>query len=266
MNTDGTIPLERLVNESNVRANADTELQTAINNIVNNKNLIANENGGVALGYNASVSLAGTGAAVGNNASATAGGAVGNNASATNGGAVGYGAKSEGILGGGAIGYNAYSNGGGGAIGCNATATSGFSGGYNAKSSVDAIQLGTGTNSVAKTLQVYGYQLMDSSGFVPLTRLHSPTLLWNGSATSGTLTLSQDMSNYRYFILEGLQSTSLGNIITAFVFRNGRTSLQIYLGQNGTSNAYEMAVTISGTSATIAKRQNAIIKYIYGIE
>lgn len=201
----------------------------SLNEIINNTTKIANSSGG---------------GSVGNSSLAVQGGAVGNTAHAGN----------------------------GGAIGLYATTGAGLAGGYKAKAvdsdgnGIDAIQLGTGTNSTAKTLQVYKYQLMNANGYVPSARLHPPTLLWSGTASSGTLTLSQDMSKYRYFILEGLQSTSLGNIITAFVFRNGRTSLQIYLGQNGTSNAYEMAVTISGTSATISKRQNAIIKYIYGIE
>ena len=51
----------------------------------------------------------------------------------------------------------------GGAIGNNAVATSGFSGGNNAKSTVDAIQLGMGTNTTAKSLQVYNDNLFDAN-------------------------------------------------------------------------------------------------------
>lgn len=53
----------------------------------------------------------------------------------------------------------------------------GFSGGYKAKvgsvnsTAIDAIQLGEGTNSAEKTLQVYGYQLMDADGKIPEERL-----------------------------------------------------------------------------------------------
>ena len=79
----------------------------------------------------------------GNNASETGGGgAIGSGASTTSGGAVGSGAKSG----------------------------SGFSGGSNAKSgtssgaAIDCIQLGTGTNSTAKTMQVYSKRITESDG------------------------------------------------------------------------------------------------------
>lgn len=102
------------------KANADaiTALDTRVDNIENNTTLIKNEHGGFAGGEQAS---------------ATLGGAIGYSASTTS----------------------------GGAIGSRAIAGSGFSGGYQAKTinsdsePIDAIQLGTGTNSTAKTLQVY---------------------------------------------------------------------------------------------------------------
>ena len=77
------------------------------------------------------------------------GGAVGMDASASHGGAVGKDAFA---------GY-------GGAVGSGAYAYSGFSGGRNAKvpEEIDAIQLGEGTNSTAKTLQVYGDNLYNAS-------------------------------------------------------------------------------------------------------
>lgn len=125
------------------------------------------------------------GGAVGNGASSENGGAVGKNASTRYGGAVGVGASSEA---GGAIGGNAYTGFGGaigdgtsstngGAVGRSAKTSSGFAGGYKAKTvtstdePIDAIQLGTGTNSNEKTLQVYNYQLMDASGNIPQARL-----------------------------------------------------------------------------------------------
>lgn len=52
---------------------------------------------------------------------------------------------------------------GGGSIGNGASATSGFSGGLNAKSSVDSIQLGTGTNTQAKTLQIYNDNIYNAN-------------------------------------------------------------------------------------------------------
>lgn len=66
----------------------------------------------------------------------------------------------------------------GAAIGADAKAGAGFAGGKSAKAvdssggGIDAIQLGTGTNSVPKTLQAYGYQLMDANGKIPDARLN----------------------------------------------------------------------------------------------
>ena len=54
----------------------------------------------------------------------------------------------------------------------------GFAGGKAAKAvdssggGIDAIQLGTGTNSTPKTVQAYGYQLMDANGKIPDARLN----------------------------------------------------------------------------------------------
>ena len=148
----------------------------------NNKADKQNSDGGFAAGNGASAT---TGGAVGNGASAVIGGAVGNNASATYGGAVGNGASATY---GGAVGFNASATYGGavgwgatattgGAVGQNAKTSTGFAGGYNAKTQdssgdgIDAIQLGSGTNSTAKTLQVYEYQLMDADGNIPSERL-----------------------------------------------------------------------------------------------
>lgn len=78
---------------------------------------------------------------------------------------------------GGAIGINATST-WGGAVGGYASSTRGFSGGYNAESSVDSIQLGAGTNTEEKSLQVYDKQLMNGNGYIPASRLisHSETI------------------------------------------------------------------------------------------
>ena len=90
------------------------------------------------------------------------GGAVGNGASVySGGGAVGNGAAAD----------------SGGAVGKGAVAGSGFAGGYGAKTvdeddnTIDAIQLGEGTNSTAKTLQIYGYPLMNAAGQIVFERL-----------------------------------------------------------------------------------------------
>lgn len=79
----------------------------------------------------------------------------------------------------------------GGAAGSGAVAGAGFAGGAGARTAVilgsvdafgggevhetvnviDAIQLGTGTNSTPNTLQVYDYQLLDEDGNIPAARL-----------------------------------------------------------------------------------------------
>lgn len=156
--------------------------------------------GGFQAGTDASATIGGAvgnqaketagGGAVGNSASAGYGGAIGYQASATAGGAVGYTAKTT--LGG-AIGHSA-SAGYGGAIGRSANATTGFAGGYNANArykadgtteitgavaigydakaqAAQACQLGTGTNTIANTLQFRDYQLLDVDGKIPTDRL-----------------------------------------------------------------------------------------------
>lgn len=126
-----------------------------------------------------------TGGAIGQDTSAATGGAVGQEASSRGGGAVGFKAS---VTVGGAVGYNATTTAGGavgggasttdgGAVGQSAVSGLGFAGGYRAKAvssdktPIDAIQLGTGTNSNERTLQVYNYQLMDASGNIPRDRL-----------------------------------------------------------------------------------------------
>ena len=67
----------------------------------------------------------------------------------------------------------------GGAIGNGTITGDGFAGGNGAKTidtnenPIDAIQLGTGTNSIPKSLQVYNYQLMGADGNIPLERLNN---------------------------------------------------------------------------------------------
>jgi hypothetical protein len=124
------------------------------------------------------------GGQVGGNVAGSRGGAVGNDAALTNlastegGGAIGYQSRASTGLGGGqnaralsgaAIGLNANSqgaggaalgrganttNGNGGAVGRDSQATDGFAGGYLAKSLASTnVQLGTGTNTNANTIQ-----------------------------------------------------------------------------------------------------------------
>ena len=104
----------------------------------------------------------------GENAWADYGVAIGNSAQSDTGAAVGTNAQAWDF--GFAGGKNAESHGGGGAAGENARTYKGFAGGKDAKtissldessaSSIDAIQLGTGTNINDYTMQVYDYQLL----------------------------------------------------------------------------------------------------------
>ena len=219
MDSTGNIPLDRIqsaLDESGISGGQETAHTHANKDVLdgisssditnwNNKADKQNSNGGFVGGSSASAT---SGGAVGNNASATYGGAVGSGASATYGGAVGSGASANtgGAVGsgastttsGGAVGNNASATSGGaigsdastttgGAVGWNAKTSTGFAGGYNAKTQdssgdgIDAIQLGTGTNSTAKTLQVYDYQLMTADGNIPSDRLKNS----NGGFAAG---------------------------------------------------------------------------------
>ena len=131
-----------------------------------------NDNGGFAHGENASAK--GGGAAIGKGATETnSGGAVGSGTSSGGGFAGGSAATTTF---GGAVGSiaEAYK---GGAVGNAARTGDGFAGGYSAKTvttggaKIDAIQLGTGTNSNPKTLQIYDYQLLDAVGKIPSDRM-----------------------------------------------------------------------------------------------
>ena len=212
MDSTGNIPLDRIqsaLDESGISGGQETAHTHANKDVLdgisssditnwNNKADKQNSNGGFAAGNGASAFSGGaigngasattggfagannasatSGGAVGNNASATYGGAVGNGASATTGGAVGNGASATT---GGFAGGNGASATTGGAVGSGAKTSTGFAGGYNAKTQnssgdgIDAIQLGSGTNSTAKTLQVYEYQLMTANGQIPEARMSS---------------------------------------------------------------------------------------------
>ena len=108
----------------------------------------------------------------GEDASASQGGAIGTAASAHDGAAVGQNASAKS---GGSIGSNSYAL-DGGAVGAGAESGDGFAGGKNAVTRkdlvlIDAIQLGTGLNSVPKSVQAYTYTLMNPDGTIPLERL-----------------------------------------------------------------------------------------------
>lgn len=147
-------------------------VDSSLSDLYNGKADKRNSDGGFEGGGNASST---SGGAVGFGSNSTRGGAVGWNASTTDGGAIGVGARTTT---GGAVGSSSDAS-TGGAVGRGAVTSAGFAGGYDAKAMdvdenpIDAVQLGTGTNSTAKTLQVYDYQLMDASGQIPEARMSS---------------------------------------------------------------------------------------------
>ena len=163
-NVDNTSDLDKPVSTATTSA-----ISTAVTNL---KNTFVTDKGGFQGGVGATAS---NGAAIGNGASSGAtGGAVGMKAKAGIGGfAGGYNASAST---GGTIGKDSKTT-TGGAAGQGAVSGNGFAGGYNAKcdsssgKAIDAIQLGTGTNTTAKSLQVYDKQLMDADGKIPWERM-----------------------------------------------------------------------------------------------
>lgn len=132
-----------------------------------NATLASNSNmlGGVAAASYALKQNSSGGFAGGNGASTTgAGGAAGSSAMTTNGGAVGNGTSST-------TGF---------AGGQNSNTTTGAAIGTNAVASgAGAVQLGTGNNTAANTLQFRSFLLADSGGNIPYDRLKS--VLTSGS-------------------------------------------------------------------------------------
>lgn len=83
------------------------------------------------------------------------------------------------------------------------TAGAGFAGGSGAKAvdssnnGIDAIQLGTGTNSAAKTLQAYGYQLMDANGKIPMERLpNAPQAVEEIEVTTNDIFMADELDAF----------------------------------------------------------------------
>lgn len=150
-----------------------------------NATLASNSNmlGGVAAASYALKQNSSGGFAGGNGASTLAGAAVGNGATAAAGFAGGDHASTTGA--GGAAGSSATTT-NGGAVGNGASSTTGFAGGQASNtttgaaigtsavaSGAGAVQLGTGNNAAANTLQFRNFRLADSDGNIPYDRLKS---------------------------------------------------------------------------------------------
>jgi hypothetical protein len=193
-NVDNTSDLDKPVSTATTSA-----ISTAVTNL---KNTFVTEKGGFQGGVGATAT---NGAAIGNGASSGAtGGAVGMKAKAGTGGfAGGYNASAST---GGTIGKDSNTT-TGGAAGQGAVSSAGFAGGNKAvcgttSAPIDAIQLGTGTNTTAKSLQVYDKQLMDADGKIPWERMTN--LVIAGSYT-GTGYTSQGTYQNRTFVNLGYE-------------------------------------------------------------
>lgn len=237
--------------------------------------------GGFEAGNGASAT---SGGAIGSGASTTAGGAVGYNAYSSNGGAIGNSTYTEhgGAVGwsasatdGGAIGWNA-SVIDGGAVGSSAKTSNGFAGGHNAKTMdaeenpIDAIQLGTGTNSTAKTLQVYDYQLMDADGNIPLARMSDnlPNIKKNSASTTGDIigthltvgTRASGTIGSRSFVsgsnnkASGSYSASVGGYNNSVSSSNS-----VVLGGGNNSTSAINSAVLGGEGSTASGRDAAVV-------
>jgi hypothetical protein len=141
------------------------------------------------------------GGAIGWSSYTMAGGAVGYLSHSSFGGAVGQSANESGN--GFAGGECSITANGGGAVGQDAVNDAGFSGGNYAICSadgtisgtpIDAIQLGTGSNTNLQTMQVYSNVLLDVTGRIPSARAFAdlpPVYTNNSDAVTGGLLVGQ---------------------------------------------------------------------------
>ena len=201
-------PQMQINNEATTRANFDDNLQTqistnttnisnifnSITNITNNTAKLQNTQGGFTAGNS---SQATAGGAVGMNTTTTSGFAGGHSATSDWGGAIGVNASTQ--LGG-AVGSDAVST-NGGAIGSYTKTGNGFAGGYSARTTdsagngIDAIQLGTGTNSTTKTFQVYNFPLLDAAGNINAARMQH---YFTGNVNNPDLITSKKLASNGY--------------------------------------------------------------------
>ena len=161
--------------------------------------------------------------------------------------------------GGGAIGDNATAT-AGGSVGNGATSGNGFSGGYNAKVTadsngefIDAIQLGSGTNGVPRTLQIYDYQLMNADGKIPTERFPAEML--------PTEMLSYAKIETGSYVGTGKYGSSTPNTLT-FSFT---PKVFILLGYKDSENGWRDSQThhIDLTQLTNEYKQHNVGGYIY---
>lgn len=268
--TKAQVGLSNVDNTSDTSKPISTAMQTALDDkanksditaLENNTSLIQNDDGGFSAGENADAT---TGSATGRGAWTTTGGAAGYLANAEEGGAVGAGARatSGGATGkgaftinGGASGQMAQSSNGGaagdqaiagngGAVGQYAMAGNGFAGGYNAQAvsgsqQIDAIQLGTGTNSTPKTLQVYSYQLLDEEGKIPDARLNDGgrfiRYLWPSAPEPGVDATDLDNRPNGIDLVEWYDSPGVGGYMVVTIRDDYKYGVQYKISTDGVS-------------------------------
>ena len=277
--------------DTNSGNKVDVLTAKGVSTLVSGKADKANEDGGFNGGQSAQ---AAHGGAVGKSAVAGTGGAVGYNSTATDGGAVGYSAFAQD---GGAVGMTAHAtNGGavghgsettnGGAVGQSAVAGDGFAGGKNAQATkndepIDAVQLGTGVNQNPKTLQVYSYQLMDSTGHIPNDRMptKSDKTTYYNPTTGNAITYDLKNEHNRMTTYIGADAaTSVTISVSDGAYRNDYISgLSFYTGSTPPEVSYPSSpytmrwigseCTTSGENSVfspIANRVYDIIFYFNG--
>ena len=247
--TDGT----GSINGWNDLTTTVENLNTSLTDVIENKTVIyARTEAGEAAGFRAggNASLSGNGGAVGLNSIAGNGGAIGEGSQASIGGAAGYqaetvtggavGSQSNSVSGG-AIGNRATTT-AGGAVGSFSVSGSGFAGGLNAKTQdasanpIDAVQLGTGTNTQPKTLQIYNDNIYNATTHT----LNVENILENGNSL---LNQNQGIENVGKVMVVG----SDGNL-TPETFSSGGTTVTVN-GQAQTTWEADTKVNVSqGTS------------------
>ena len=207
--------------------NFDSDPQTQIDNIANNTTKIANSYGGFRGGNNSYTSYGG---AIGWHSNSGHGGAVGNGARATDGGAIGSGA----------------------------TNTIGFSGGCDAKTGttldpIDAIQLGTGTNTTEKSLQIYDDNIYNANTHT----LNIQNAIFNGGAGTssvgignGTITADNNITS------KTITATSNLNCDTDNVWFGGGQS------ENVVDNH---TIKTTSSSQTVNNNSNNYVRYNSGL-
>ena len=275
----------------NIDTNSGNKVNVLTDNgvftLVSGKADKANEDGGFNGGQSAQATQGG---AVGKSAVAATGGAVGYNSNATDGGAVGYSAFAQygGAVGmvanatnGGAVGHGSETT-NGGAVGQSAVAGDGFAGGKNAQATkndepIDAVQLGTGINPNEKTLQVYSYQLMDSTGHIPNDRMptKSDKTTYLSPTTTGAITydlLNENNRSTSYLTSSATTSVAISvsdgtysnDYISGLSFKTGSAAPETsYTANSNTLVWVGSECSVSGSSSVFAPIANKVYDIVF---